>query len=189
MGSSGGRLVSVGHTVIQVPVPALEPIAQRLGLTLVYPHITMLGPFVDRSDVDQNFVSSIREIVMPIHAFGFEFSAVGRFGDGLTYPAPDPVEPFIRITEMLFAAFPQCPPYGGAFDEVVPHASIGEALPEDAVTALRELLPINTAGDAVTLTWWIAIMNLGDGTFSAAIRLLRQTHNDARRRADRTCAV
>lgn len=93
--------MSVAHTVIQVPVPALAPIAERLGLTLVCPHITLLGPFVDRSDADEKLVCRIREILMPMRAFGFKLSQVGRFGDGLTYLAPEPVEPFIRIAEIL----------------------------------------------------------------------------------------
>ncbi|WP_421742643.1 hypothetical protein [Cellulomonas sp.] len=52
----------MGHTVIQVPVPALESIAARLEVALVCPHVTVLGPFVDRSDVD---VALLRE-VLPI---------------------------------------------------------------------------------------------------------------------------
>ncbi len=118
------------------------------------PHITLLGPFVDRGDVDDDLVGTIREVLKPVLAFDFELSAVGHFMGGLTYLAPDPAEPFIRLTEMFAAAFPQWPPYGGAFDEVVPHLSIGEALPEADVAALRELLPIGATADEVTLTWW-----------------------------------
>ncbi len=54
-----------------------------------------------------------------------------HFGSGEAFPAnvvylaPDPAEPFVALTEALAAAFPDCPPYGGAFDEPVPHLTIG----------------------------------------------------------------
>ncbi|WP_421735638.1 2'-5' RNA ligase family protein [Cellulomonas sp.] len=144
----------MGHTVIQVPVPALESIAARLEVAPVCPHVTVLGPFVDRSEVDEALVGTIRELLAPVRAFGFSLSAVGRFGGGPTYLVPDPAEPFIRLTEILAAAFPQWPPYGGVFDQVVPHLSIGDALPETDVAILKELLPIGATADEVTLTWW-----------------------------------
>lgn len=149
-----GRLVGVGHTVIQVSVPALESITSRLASAPVCPHITLLGPFVDRGDVDDALVGTIREVLDPVRAFDFELSAVGHFSGGLTYLTPDPAEPFIQLTELFAAAFPQWPPYGGAFDEVVPHVSIGDALPGSEVAVLRELLPISATADEVTLTWW-----------------------------------
>ena len=43
----------MGHTVTQVPVPVLESNAGRPEVALVCPHVTLLGPFVDRSDVDE----------------------------------------------------------------------------------------------------------------------------------------
>jgi hypothetical protein len=149
-----GRLVGMGHTVIQVPVPALESIAGRLEVALACPHVTLLGPFVDRSDVDEALVGAIRGLLAPVRAFDFQLSAVERFGGGLTYLVPEPAAPFIRLTEMLAAAFPQWPPYGGMFDEVVPHLSIDEAIPETDVAILTELLPISATADEVTLTWW-----------------------------------
>ena len=149
-----GRLIGVGHTVIQVPVPALESITQGLAPVPVCPHITLLGPFVDRRDVDEDLVSTICEVLTPVRAFDFELSTVDHFGGGLTYLTPSPAEPFIQLTGMFAAAFPQWPPYGGAFDEVVPHLSIGEALPEAEVAMVRELLPISATADEVTLTWW-----------------------------------
>ena len=149
-----GRLIGVGHTVIQVPVPALDTIAHRLAAAPVCPHVTLLGPFMDRGVVDDDVVGAIREVLEPVRAFDFELSAVSHFLGGPTYLAPGPVEPFIQLTEILAAAFPQWPPYGGAFDEVIPHLSIGEALPESEVAVLRELLPINATADEVTLTWW-----------------------------------
>jgi hypothetical protein len=149
-----GRLERMGHTVIQVPVPALERVGRRLEVAPVCPHVTVLGPFVDRPDVDDDLVGAIRELVAPVRAFDFTLVAVGRFDGGLTYLVPEPAAPFVRLTAILAAAFPQWPPYGGMFDEVVPHLSIGDAVPETDVAILREALPLRATADEVTLTWW-----------------------------------
>ncbi|MBK7820823.1 MAG: 2'-5' RNA ligase family protein [Tessaracoccus sp.] len=144
----------MGHTVIQIPVPALELIAQQGVRTPVCPHITLLGPFVDQHEVDKDLVNTISEVLAPVRAFDFQLSDVAHFAERLIYLAPTPAEPFIRLTEMFSEVFPLWPPYGGAFDAVVPHLSIGEDLPETELAALRELLPIRTTANEVTLTWW-----------------------------------
>jgi hypothetical protein len=77
---------------------------------------------------------------------------VDRFPSGLIYLAPNPTEPFKRLTEIMAAAFPDWPPYGGAFDDVVPHLSIGENLTRDESRLLHEQLPIVATAEQVTLT-------------------------------------
>lgn len=147
-------MVGVAHTVIQFPVPELEPITQRLERPPVCPHITLLGPFVDRRDVDEDLVDTLRDVLAQVRAFDFKLSTMGRFGSELTYLAPEPTGPFVRLTNMLAAAFPKWPPYGGAFDDIVPHLSIGAALTCAEEKAVRESLPISSTADVVTLTWW-----------------------------------
>lgn len=144
----------MGHTVIQVPVPGIERITQQLGSTLVCPHITLLGPFVDRGDVDRALVDTIREVLRPIRAFDFRLSTVGCFASGLTYLVPTPSEPFVELTRSFAAAFPQWLPYGGVFDEVIPHLSIGDSLSGAEVKIVHDLLPISMTANEVTLTWW-----------------------------------
>ncbi len=144
----------MGHTVIQVSVPVLQTIAERLEVAPACPHVTLLGPFVDRADVDEAIVGTIRELLMPVRAFDFRLVAVGRFDGGLTYLVPEPAAPFIQLTEIFAAAFPQWPPYGGVYNELVPHLSIGEALPATDVEVLTSSLPISATASEVTLTWW-----------------------------------
>lgn len=156
--------VGVGHTVIQVPVPTVEPLVRRhlsaanpgvsVDRLTVCAHITALGPFVDRRDVDDQLLATLRELLAPVRAFTFELARVDRFSSGLNYLSPDPAEPFQRLTAILAAAFPDWPPYGGAFDDIVPHLSIGENLPESEIGALEEQLPIVATAGEVTLTWW-----------------------------------
>jgi len=155
----------VGHTVIQVPVPRLELLVRRHviaanpGVSLpddmtACAHITLLGPFVDRRDVNAQLLTTLEELLAPVRGFTFELSRVDRFPSGLIYLAPNPAEPFKRLTEILAAAFPDWPPYGAAFDDVVPHLSIGQNLTEMEVDSLHEQLPIFATAEQVTLTWW-----------------------------------
>lgn len=103
-------MVGVAHTVIQVPVAGLESITQRLDSPPVCPHITLLGPFVDRREVDEDLVGMLRDVLAQVRAFDFKLSTVGRFGSELAYLAPEPAGPFVRLTNMLAAAFPEWPP-------------------------------------------------------------------------------
>ena len=63
---------------------------------------------------------------------------VGRFPT-VVYLAPEPSEPFDRLTEAIDARFPDFPPYAGAFDGVIPHLTITEsaAAPLDDIEPRR----------------------------------------------------
>jgi len=74
--------------------------------------------------------------------------------------APEPAQPFVNLTSAVFAAFPDHPPYGGAFDGSAPHLTIGERHLGDLVdvaalrraeAAVRERLPLITRVDRVQL--------------------------------------
>ena len=45
---------------------------------------------------------------------------------GRLYLRPEPEEPFVALTEALVEAFPAFLPYGGEFEEIVPHATVAE---------------------------------------------------------------
>ena len=47
---------------------------------------------------------------------------------------PNPAAPFRRLTVAVGAAFPECLPYGGVFDEVVPHLAVAERRFADRAT-------------------------------------------------------
>jgi hypothetical protein len=53
----------------------------------------------------------------------------GWFSQRVLYLAPTPAAPFEELTSAVSASFPEYPPYGGAFDDVVPHLTIGEGAP------------------------------------------------------------
>jgi hypothetical protein len=42
------------------------------------------------------------------------------------YLAPSPAEPFKALTHAVVERYPDYPPYGGAFPEVIPHLTIAD---------------------------------------------------------------
>jgi hypothetical protein len=81
-----------------------------------------------------------------------------QFPDGL-YLEPMPVEPFRRLTKLVFKHFPETPPYGGEFDEIIPHLTVVKVrdtrrlkmLAAKFQQAAREYLPIHAQVDTISL--------------------------------------
>ena len=61
----------------------------------------------------------------------------------------------MALTGLVHGAFPGYPPFGGAFDEVIPHLTVGLGRPvaelRAAEAALQRWLPIGAEAVAVTL--------------------------------------
>ncbi|WP_369251959.1 2'-5' RNA ligase family protein [Streptomyces sp. R41] len=68
-------------------------------------------------------------------------------------PSPPTKEP--RLTEAITDRWPQTPPFGGQFDDTVPHLTIAQgqddAVPAEAETDLRDRLPVTASVSSVDL--------------------------------------
>jgi hypothetical protein len=142
----------MAHTVLVVPVPELEPFVRErtehydasflsADPAFVHAHISALGPFLDAPSVAD--LALVGEIAGRTPAFDFRLDRLGEFPDGLVHLIPDPDEPFRELTGQLIAAFPQCPPYGGAFPEPVPHLTLDQRA--DGVDAASVRLALGAA--------------------------------------------
>jgi hypothetical protein len=152
------------HTVVQVPVREAETIVRARALAAGSPfqpqdggvmaHITVLGPFMPEPALDDGVVADLERYFSDVTSFGYTLSGVSAFPGGPTYLAPDPAGVFRRLTLGLLHVFPEFPPYGGAFDDVVPHVSV-PLLPDESTESLRvELerrLPIEAVAHTATL--------------------------------------
>jgi hypothetical protein len=154
----------MAHTVLLVPVPELEEFVRGRTLhydasffstdpAFVHAHVTVLGPFLDDpTDADLQQVAAVADTSAP---FDFELARVAEFPDGLLHLRPQPDAAFRRLTERLAAAFPQCPPYAGAYPDPVPHLTLdqrGDGI--DATTvgeALAGTLPARCRADRIAL--------------------------------------
>jgi 2'-5' RNA ligase len=131
------------------------------------PHVTLLYPFVDDAALTEADLDAVREVVSAQPAFGFTLARFGEF-PGVLYLAPDPDGPFRELTAALGRAFPEHPPYGGAFADVVPHLTLAEdpAAPLAEIRAdVGRALPIEARADTA------AVMRLVDGRWSTHARV------------------
>jgi 2'-5' RNA ligase len=148
---------SLPSTLI-VPVPCAEPaLATALDGAAprdpddLPPHITVLYPFVPETALDSALEAAVVEALAGFAPFRFQLARVGSF-PGVLYLEPHPAEPFVELTEALYARWPDFPPYRGEFDQIVPHLTVstGEA-PAGVVARLEQLLPIEATAQEVCL--------------------------------------
>ncbi len=128
-----------------LPVPQAEPFVAALrarfdpvALLGVPAHLTLLFPFAASERITPQMLDAARAIASSTRAFPFRLARIERFPSTL-YLAPEPAQPFVALTEQLARAFPQFPPYGGAFDTIIPHLTVAHGTREELDAAEREL--------------------------------------------------
>ena len=135
-----------------IVVPEAEPAVGHLrerydsaGAMGVPAHVTLLFPFGDEPD-------GLEELFAAAAPFDFTLVRTGWFPEPPTlYLAPEPAEPFVGLIETLMARYPNYPPYGGAHGTIVPHVTVGQAVPEDAERQVEAALPIHSR--AASVAW------------------------------------
>ena len=126
------------HSVLVVPVREAEEL-------VAHAHVTLLSPFAAKEDVTDGMLGELDQFFGDCTPWSFRLAEVAVFPSGTTYLAPEPVAPFRSLTHALWRHFPEYPPYGGQFDDVVPHLSVPEGF------TLRE--PIAAYARTAEL-WW-----------------------------------
>lgn len=146
----------MADAALVVPVSAADPVIGHLrrrhtrsGAAGMPSHLTLLYPFTAGRDRE------VEEVLAPFRAFDYALPAAAVFGDPpVLYLDPDPAEPFVAMIEVLTAAFPDYPPYGGAQFYPTPHVTIAQG-DETAFAAIRAevepSLPISARADEVLL--------------------------------------
>ena len=122
-------------------------------------HITLLYPFVDPRDIDAVVTDTLTACFAAHKPIDFVLSRLRRFPQDTLYLAPDPDVPFRQLTLAIWQLFPDTPPYGGRWPEIVPHLSIGQFHDEEALTqamqdAIRQwhgVLPVHARACDVAL--------------------------------------
>src|SRR5688572_4489346 len=94
------------------------------------PHVTLLHPFVPAEDVDVGVLEELRQLFEATPPFEVAFCEVRRWPE-MAYLAPEPPEPFSRLTEAIVERWPKYPPYEGIHETVIPHLTV--AYGNDAV--------------------------------------------------------
>ena len=157
-----------GHSVLQLPVPALETwVRDRTahydaGFVSADPrfghaHITALGPFAPaptRADLD-----TVASIAAATPRVGARLERLDQFPSGIIHLVPDPDDVLRDLTARLVAAFPGWPPYGGEFGtDVQPHLTVDAASDDvdlaSTAALLADVVPVDVVLDRLQLAWW-----------------------------------
>ncbi|MBC7462003.1 MAG: 2'-5' RNA ligase family protein [Thermoleophilia bacterium] len=155
------ELDTIGDTAIVVLCPEVDERVRRWHVHAPTPglpsHVTLLYPFkrlADVTDADLTLLQAIfaAECVAPI-----AFARTGRF-PGVLYLEPVDDARFRRLTDELVDAWPDFPPYGGMFDDVIPHLTVTHGVPEGELDMIEaELAPhlplVTTADEAWLMTF------------------------------------
>lgn len=157
-----------GHTVLQLPVPALEEwVLTRTrhydaGFVSADPrfghaHITALGPFDPSPTADT--LTRIGDLVAATPPITIRLAELGQFPNGIIHLRPDPDTELRTLTERLVAAFPGFVPYDGRFGQRVdPHLTLDAASETVSMSStagsLGGLLPVACTLTSLQLAWW-----------------------------------
>ena len=127
-----------GLTAVLITVPSLADYTDRwrsvsrstarpqVPLTeLIPPHVTVLVPWVAEPTDDD--IARLRAALSAVEPFELSFPIAGQFPNGTAWLKPEPFDTVRSLLHSVFAAFPECPPYGGEFPDAHPHLTISSS--------------------------------------------------------------
>jgi 2'-5' RNA ligase len=138
------------------PVRAeLDPESVARGIPL---HVTLLFPFVPRAHLDEEVFRALDEFFGALAPFTLTLGEIGEL-PGVVYAVPEPGDELKVWIAGLWERFPDCPPYGGQFADIVPHATLGAWHDSERQGELvargrelaQEMLPLTCAIEDVAL--------------------------------------
>ena len=143
-GTSSGRVQSA----VLIPVPQADSVVGRwrfeydpVAAAGVPAHVTLVVPWLPPAEITDDELAELEAELADVHAFDFSLARVDWFGRRVLWVAPEPADPFLKLTHRIAERF-NTPPWDDEFDEVVPHLTVAHA--SDGV----ELVPI--AADVAT---------------------------------------
>ena len=153
------------ESALLIEVPESEPLVRTYRevhdpvATLGIPaHITILYPFRDPSRIDETLIADLQFLFSQHVSFPFRLIKIQNFSATL-WLAPDPSEPFKILTENLISHYPDAQPYGGSYDDIIPHLTVADRKSAEELVQITttfrnvasKLLPIESFANKVTL--------------------------------------
>ena len=155
-----GTRASTGPTSLVLPVFALDDwsyqVWREIGHPLRLPHVTVLDPFLPADSWNSAVRRELASLAAEVTPFEITLTRLCCFDDKIAYLRPEPDDLFRQLIERFRRSFPDFPPYGGAFPDVVPHLTLAvNAAPATLrhATALGRSLPLRARADQI---WVVA---------------------------------
>lgn len=150
------------ETALLLICPEAEPVVSHLrsrhdaaAQDGVPAHVTVLFPFKPLDALAADDHHRLESIFGAVEPFVLSGSRTGWFANRVLYVAPDDPDPVLALVSQVTAAYPDYLPYGGVFDEVIPHLTIGHDHPIEELRAaeheVRRSLPFSQPLDHVEL--------------------------------------
>ncbi|MGO4598556.1 2'-5' RNA ligase family protein [Terrabacter sp. 2RAF25] len=150
------------ESALLLAIPAAEPAVARhrerhdLSARMGVPaHVTVAYPFKPWALVEDGDLSALAALCRATPALDLMFSRTGWFGDDVLFLEPDDLGSIVALTRRVERAFPDYPIYGGVFDDLHPHLTVGHG---SGVAALRAIeqelasqLPLSQVVDRLQL--------------------------------------
>jgi 2'-5' RNA ligase len=118
-------------------------------------HITIVAPFLPVGRLGAAERDRLQRVFAAVSPFDFRLDRTGWFGTTVLWLGPEDPAPFRDLTDRVFAEFPDFPPFGGQFADVVPHLTIGLDCPAEtlrrAELQIVPALPVTARASAVTM--------------------------------------
>jgi 2'-5' RNA ligase len=138
-------------------------------------HMTVHFPWLPADTVDAHALAKVRELAETTAPFAVTFAELRWFGEDVLWLAPTPDQPLRDLSARSAALWPEAPLYGGEFDDVVPHLTIGEVGGSTDTAVLRRVeadlaaaLPLHAEASEL---WWYALDQSGRWVRRAAFKL------------------
>jgi 2'-5' RNA ligase len=152
---------------VVVPVKDAEPLVSTLRSRFdssarqgMPAHITILYPFLRPRRLTDDVVAQLTQLCALQPALKVVFRRTARFANVL-YLDPDPASDLLKLTFDLARQWPEAPPYGGEFDEIIPHLTVAQDVGDGTLDAVdAELSP----GLPLTARLDHALLLVNDGT-------------------------
>jgi len=149
------------ETALLITVPDMPTVIRDTRLRLdpgaalgVPEHVTVMYPFLHPNDVGEAIVDRLEKICSETAGFEFSLTEVRWFGEAVLWLAPHPEDPFRMLSLLVEREF-GTRPYGGAYDEITPHLTIGDHGPVDQMRGAQDLvaplLPIHARATELAL--------------------------------------
>jgi len=118
------------------------------------PYVPVLWPFLPADALDEGLERRLAALLDGRPAFDFSLARVIGLADAVAL-VPEPADPFVALTRLLWAEWPECPPFAGAYEETPPRLTVAldpaPAVRREIEATLATRLPLATRAAEVLL--------------------------------------
>jgi 2'-5' RNA ligase len=134
------------QSAVVIPVAEAEPLVsswrRRFDASAVRgmpAHVTAHAPFLPPKRLSEGVLAELAVLCAARPVLDVEFRRTNRF-PGVLYLDPEPAEGLRELTDAIARAWPEAPPYGGAFEQVTPHLTIAHGAGDETFAAIERAL-------------------------------------------------